>query len=129
MASEEIGYAGVRLCSISQECIPGEPVELVTSEEDEACDKPCTWNVVFNLTVPGWLPATDAFGQYSFTGAAGTRYALHAVAKFQTPSSAASTSWLSVLCLPLRFTSQTAKAPKVPITLNRFMSSLPYAST
>ena len=128
MIAEETGYAAIRLCSISQECVPGEPIELVTSDDSGTCDEPCNWNVVFNLTVPGWLPATSVFGQ-SFSGVAGTRYTLHAVAKFQSPSSATSNSWLSMLCLPLRFTSQTVKAPKLPIALNRFTSPSCYAST
>ncbi|CAL1705233.1 unnamed protein product [Somion occarium] len=125
LVTEETGYSAVRLCSISQECVPGEPVELTSEGQDE---KSYTWNVVFNLTVPGWLPATGVFGQTT-TGETGTRYALHAVAKFQSPSDNLSNSWLSALCLPLRFSSQVAKAPRFPIVLNRFMSPSPLAST
>lgn len=127
LVAEETGYAAIRLCSISQEIAPGEPVEL-SNEGHEESDKPCTWNVVFNLTIPGWLPATDVFSDSDCTEA-GTRYALYATAKFESLEDGPSRSWFSTLCTPFRQSTRTLKAPRYPIRLNRFTSPSACASS
>ncbi|KAI0797576.1 hypothetical protein C8Q75DRAFT_728852 [Abortiporus biennis] len=127
LVTEETGYTAVRLCSLSQELTRGEPVEL-SNEGHEDSDKPCTWNIVFNLTVPGWLPATAIFGDRE-AGDAGVCYALHAVAKFDNIDESNSRSWFSTLCNPFRPISRVLAAPKCPIHINRFMSPSSYASS
>lgn len=88
------------------------------NEGHEDSDEPCTWNVVFNLTIPGWLPETSVFGERE----GGTRYALHASAAVQDIDSDAPSSWLSMFCSPFRSTTRFVRTPKVPIQLNRFMN-------
>ena len=48
----ETGYSASRLCTINQELVC-EPAEL-SAETSEDTDGPSVWNVVFNLTIPGW---------------------------------------------------------------------------
>ncbi|TCD66182.1 hypothetical protein EIP91_001676 [Steccherinum ochraceum] len=129
LLAHETTYSAVRLCAISQELAPGEPIEL-NAEDNDDMDKPCTWNVVFNLTVPGWLPPSSIFGDIQTGGETGTRYALHASAKFESVDDCSASTWLSTLCNPFRFSPlRTVKAPKCPITLNRFMSTPYHASS
>lgn len=109
-----MGYSAFRLCSISKDLVLGEPIELDNEESEDPAGH-CTWNVTFNLTVPGWLPATTPFGE---TGG-GTQYALHASVAFDYVDDSAQRSWFSIFCSPLRFFSKTLKA-RVPVHLNRY---------
>ncbi|KAF5373734.1 hypothetical protein D9758_000757 [Tetrapyrgos nigripes] len=71
-----VSYAATRLCSITRELVPsGEPV-LLSNEGTEISI--CQWNVVFNLTIPGWLPPSTHFGVCG----TGVSYHLYATAKF-----------------------------------------------
>ncbi|KAL6301764.1 hypothetical protein BKA93DRAFT_919347, partial [Sparassis latifolia] len=115
MISHEMGYTGCRLCSVSQELIHGEPVELSHEGSD-----PSTWNVVFNLAVPGWLPETAVFGENE-DEKAGTHYALHATAEFSDLNDGAGPSLLSALCFPFRPSRRTVAAPIFDVPLKRFM--------
>lgn len=114
LVTEETGYAAFRLCSLEQELVTGEPLEL-TSDVASDSTIPCTWNVVFNLTVPGWLPQTSSFGQSE----AGTRYSLHASAVVQDSDHGASTSWLSAFCSTFRSNTHSVSARPVEMHLNR----------
>lgn len=120
--SEETGYSALRLCSISQELVSDDWIEL-SNEESQDLAKPCTWSVVFNLTVPGWLPESSAFGDRD----GGTNYALYASATIHS-NDAQSRAWLSTFCSPFQQPSRLLKAERVVVTLNRFTASSSYAS-
>lgn len=124
LISEETGYSAFRLCSVVQELVTGEPIEL-SNEGHEDPAQPCTWNIVFNLTVPGWLPESSCFGERE----GGTRYSLHASATIQSIEDSASGSWLSTFCSPFRSHSRVIRARRARLTLNRFMSPSERAST
>jgi hypothetical protein len=97
----------------------------LTNEGHEDSDNPCVWNVMFNLVVPGWLPATSVFGD-EFEEDAGTRYALFATAKFVALDDHGDKEWsLSTLCSIFRARTRTVQAEKCPITLRRFMNAPP----
>lgn len=120
----EIGYASIRLCSLNQELAPGEPLEL-SNEGHEDSDKPCTWNVVFDLPVPGWLPATSTFG-VSGGEDVGTRYSLFATAQFINADDNSDKTWsFSTLCSMFRAKTRVIHAPKHPITLRRHINPPP----
>ena len=111
---QDIGYAPIRLCSVTRELAPSEPPDL-SNDGHEDSDKPCTWNIVFNLPVPGWLPATSAFA------VAGTRYSLFATAFFVNMDDNSDRMWsFSTLCSLFRPKTRVIHAPKCSITLRRF---------
>lgn len=119
--TREIGYAPLRLCSITRELAPSDPLEL-SNEGHEHSDKPCTWNVVFDIPVPGWLPATSCYGDW-MEEETGTRYGLHATAKFASLDDESEKTWFfSTLCSMFRPKSRVVHAEQCPITLTRFMS-------
>jgi hypothetical protein len=126
----DVGYSPLRLISITKELVsPSEPVHI-SADEDSA-----EWRVVFDVAVPGWLPATSIFGDDD-EEAAGVSYALYARARFLSASpdlddalsAAASTSSTSVwnnLCSVVRLGPGRPKAvhaEKVPICLTRYVS-------
>lgn len=119
VVTHEIGYAPLRLCSFTRELVSSDPVEL-SNEGHE--DKPCTWNVVFDLPVPGWLPATSIYGDW-MNEDTGTRYALFATAKFVSLDDGSDKAWsLSTLCSIFRPKTKVVHAEKCPITLRRFVN-------
>ena len=80
---------------------------------------PGVWNIIFNLTIPGWLPATTTLGVEEI----GVRYTLCATAKFtnldeeQLPS-----TWsFASLCSPFRSRVKYTYA-QMPINIIRFIS-------
>jgi hypothetical protein len=130
LITPEFGYAPLRLCSVVRDLAPIEPLEL-TNEGHEDSDKSCTWNVLFNLIVPGWLPATSAFGD-ALEVDAGTRYALFATAKFVALEDNTDRMWsFSTLCSVFRPRTKTVHAQKCDVTLRRLMNapSVPFSST
>lgn len=111
------GYAPVRLCSISQELVRGDPIEL-SNEGLEYSTSTCSWNAVFDIRVPGWLPVTSTYGDADFEET-GTRYALCATATYvHLEDDPSSFSWLN-FCAPLCSRSRTVDAPQCPVTLRR----------
>jgi hypothetical protein len=100
------------------------------NEGHEDSDQSCTWNVSFNLIVPGWLPATSAFGDLVEEDA-GTRYALFATAKFVTLDDNDKTWSLYTLCSVFRPRTKVVRAERCAVTLRRFMNppSVPFSST
>lgn len=127
LISNEFGYAPLRLCSVTRQLAPHEQQQLELSNEGhEHSDKPCTWNVVFNLPIPGWLPPTSTYGDGS-EGDAGTRYSLFATANFLSldDPSDASTWSLASLCSVFRPKSKTVHAHPRPIALRRFITPPP----
>ncbi|GLB34740.1 hypothetical protein LshimejAT787_0203050 [Lyophyllum shimeji] len=114
--NEHTGYAAARLCSVTREIAPSEPVEM-TNEGHEDSDEPCVWNVVFDLPVPGWLPPSSLYGRE----AVGVRYSLFAEAKFSHVGESQSSTWsLATLCSPFRSRVKTQDARK-DIQLRRFI--------
>ncbi|THU82875.1 hypothetical protein K435DRAFT_438930 [Dendrothele bispora CBS 962.96] len=78
VVAPQVGYVGTRLCTITRELVPsGEPV-LLSNEGSESGS--CQWKVLFNLTIPGWLPPSCTFG----IDDTGVSYNLYATAKFLT---------------------------------------------
>ncbi|GJE96438.1 hypothetical protein PsYK624_126350 [Phanerochaete sordida] len=122
--SEETGYTATRLCTISHDLVSAEPLQL-SNEGLEDASESCTWSVVFNLTIPGWLPETTTFGERD----AGTSYALHASATIRSKDSAPSRSWFSTLCLPLQQQTRVFSAPPATISLVRYTMPASFAST
>ncbi|KAI6045542.1 hypothetical protein EDC04DRAFT_2139839 [Pisolithus marmoratus] len=111
------GYAPVRLCSVSQELVRGDPIEL-SNEGLEYSSIPSSWNAVFDIRVPGWLPVTSTYGDVDFEET-GSRYALYATATYvPLGDDTSSFSWFT-LCSSLCPRTRTADAPKCPVTLCR----------
>lgn len=124
VVTQEFGYAALRLCSLDRDLAQSEPIEL-TNDGHEDSDKPCTWNALFNLVIPGWFPATTAFGD-SLEEDAGTRYALFATAKFVTLDDNNDKTWsLSTFCSVFSRRTGTVHAPKCTVTLRRFVNRPP----
>lgn len=122
--SEETGYTATRLCTISQDLVEAEPLDL-TNEGLEDLSEPCAWNIVFNLRIPGWLPETSVFGERD----AGTSYALHASATIRNKDPVPSRTWFSNLCLPFQPQTRVFTAPPVDVALIRYTTPSSYAST
>lgn len=113
------GYASIRLCSITRELLPSGPLDL-SNEGREDSDKPCQWNVIFDIPVPGWLPTTSVYGDASLQ-ATGTSYALYATATFVDANHGHSSFSFANLCGPVRSRIRTVDAPRCPIILRRFV--------
>lgn len=117
--SPKTGYAPMRLCSITRELLPGDPVEI-SNEGQEDSDQPCVWNVVFDIILPGWLPTTSVYGDTSMQ-ATGTSYALYATATFADINHGPSPFSFANICGPVRPRTRTVDAHRCPITLRRFI--------
>ncbi|KAG2158509.1 uncharacterized protein EDB93DRAFT_674603 [Suillus bovinus] len=113
----DIGYAALRLCSITRELVIGEPIDLA-NEGHEDSNKPCSWNVIFDIPVPGWLPTTSMYGDRNAVEA-GTRYALYATATFISLEDGSSSIFSSFFS-PFSCRTHTINAPRCPVTLIRF---------
>ncbi|TFY58959.1 hypothetical protein EVJ58_g6084, partial [Rhodofomes roseus] len=119
LITDDTGYTPFRICSLSNELLVGQTIEL-SNEGHEEDDKPCVWNVAYNMVIPGWLPATTTYGNHP--SEAGTRYALYASATFLTVDDDANRSWFSACCSSFRSRSRVISAPRCHITVNRFVS-------
>ncbi|KAJ6497073.1 hypothetical protein C8R47DRAFT_331602 [Mycena vitilis] len=112
-----LGYSPLRLYSLSRELL-SEPIEL-SNEGQEESDEPCRWNVLFNLPIPGWLPASHDFA--SGEVGASTQYFLHAAVKFVVVDDQRNTSWsFSALCSPFRSRPRSIEKCKA-IIVRRFV--------
>ncbi|KAG8217615.1 hypothetical protein J3R82DRAFT_5767 [Butyriboletus roseoflavus] len=125
--SPATGYAPVRLCSITRELLPGGPADL-SNEGHEDSDKPCLWNVVFDIPVPGWLPTTSVYGDASLQ-AAGTSYALYVTATFVDTNKGHSSFSFANICGPVRSCTRTIDARRRSIILRRFVEPQPGPSS
>ena len=125
--SPRTGYAPIRLCSITRELLPGDPVDL-SNESHEDSDKPCLWNVVFDIPVPGWLPTTSVYGDASLQ-ATGASYALYATATFVDINHGHSSFSFANICGPVRSRTRTIDAHWCPIVLRRFIEPQPGSSS
>jgi len=91
----------------------------ITLDEDHA--EVCA---VFNVPIPGWLPATAAFGDDKTPQPSGIAYALHATAKFHEVEDASSSRLLGNIRSAVK-PSQKSKAvvaEKVPICVTRYIT-------
>ncbi|KAF7363651.1 hypothetical protein MSAN_01022300 [Mycena sanguinolenta] len=121
VASSTLGYSPLRLYTLSRELLASsEPIEL-SNEDQEQTDEPCRWNVVFDLPIPGWLPASHDFAPGDV--GASTRYYLHALVKFVVIEDNTATTWsFSSLCSPFRpRTTFRSLETRKAITLRRFV--------
>ncbi|KAI9446266.1 hypothetical protein H4582DRAFT_2052342 [Lactarius indigo] len=125
LITPEAGYFGARLCSVSKELVPKTSVEL-SNEGNEERDTPCTWHVMFDLPIPGWLPASDSYGD-SRQGFSGTQYTLYATLNFTSLEETCGPTWLSSMCTPFSSKTKAVHAEAFRMLLNRF--ALPPPST
>ncbi|KAF4603753.1 hypothetical protein EYR40_000923 [Pleurotus pulmonarius] len=97
IASTQTGYAGARVCSIAQEMVLGAPIEL-DHIQFEGSNEPSRWRVVFDMNLPGWLPATSPFGADRELG---TSYSLHASAQYTLSEEDLTFDWpILGYCMP-----------------------------
>ena len=78
------------------------------------------WNIVFNLTIPGWLPGSSAQGVGDF----GVKYFLSATARFISgDGDHAVSAWspFAALCAPFRPRFRSAETCKT-VTLRRYIN-------
>lgn len=127
MLSPGTGYAPIRLCSVTRELLPSHPVDL-SNEGREDSDKPCLWNVVFDIPVHGWLPTTSVYGDASLQ-ATGTSYALYATATFVEINEGHSSFSFATICGSVRSRIRTVDAHSCPIVLRRFVEPQPGSSS
>jgi len=126
---QEAGYAAARLCSISKELVSKTTVELSNEGDDEDGAQPCAWHVTFDLPVPGWLPASDQYGDCR-QGYSGTQYNLYATVKYTNmEESSLGSSWVSALCTPFSSKTEVVHAEQRGIMLNRFAFPLPSSAS
>ena len=90
-------------------------------EDRDHNGKTAVWNFVFDIPVPGWLPATSTFGS-DLHGAAGTRYSLFAEARFASFGEGHARGWsLAALCNTISPRDRVVHARRCDIELTRFM--------
>ena len=121
LITQETGYSAVRLCRLKRDLAPTQSL-LLSNDGHEDNNTPASWNFVFDLPIPGWLPSSSVYGS-AIGGQTGTRYALYAVARF-TPleDSQHSRSWsLSSLCAPFIPRVKSTSAPRREIEIVRIM--------
>lgn len=93
LVTPDTGYTPYRICSVTKELAPQNPPFCLNNESSESSDKPCVWNVIFDLAIPGWLPSSNF--EDSGNAPIAIRYALHATATFVNPEEATSTSYFA----------------------------------
>ena len=128
LVTPDTGYTPYRICSVTKELAPQNPLFELSNESFEDSGKPCVWNVIFDLAIPGWLPTSD-FGDNENAPIA-IRYALHATATFVSPEQAPSTSYFACFTNPVTtsfFSSlfpspRTVRAKRCDIEIARVMA-------
>jgi hypothetical protein len=127
LVSDGGGYSAARVCSITKELIDGEPLLISNEDELASLDTKKTpsprWDVVFNIPIPGWLPATSAFGQFFNDMESGTKYTLYAKATFRDLNAAKSPTLPTLLCGLFRPYSRTMRSTPCPIIIRRLYIS------
>jgi hypothetical protein len=117
LVTQEATYSAARLCSISKELVSKTTIEL-SNEGHEDGEEPCLWHIMFDLPIPGWLPASDLYGDCR-QGFSGTQYNIYASARFSNVDSLGP-SWVSALCPPFFPRNNILHAERRKIMLNRF---------
>ena len=122
LVTQEASYSAIRLCTISKELVSKTTIELSNEleghEGDPGGEGPSVWHIMFDLPIPGWLPASDLYGDCR-QGFSGTQYNLYASARFSTVDSLGP-SWVSALCPPFFPRNNVLHADHRRIMLNRF---------
>ena len=126
LITSEAGYFAARLCSVSKELVPKTSVEL-SNEGHEDRDTPCTLHVMFDLPIPGWLPASDPYGDCR-QGFSGTQYNLYATLNYTNLEETYGPSWFSSICTPFSSKTKSVHAEAFTVSLNRFALPLPSTS-
>ena len=129
LVTPDTGYTPYRICSVTKELAPQNPLFELSNESFEGSGKPCVWNVVFDLAIPGWLPSSN-LGDSENTPVA-IQYALHATATFVNPEQATSTSYFTCFTRTLSTSSffpslfppvRTVRAKRCDIDIARVMA-------
>ncbi len=118
LVTQEATYSAIRLCTISKELVSKTTIEL-SNEGHEDGEGPSVWHIMFDLPIPGWLPASDLYGDCR-QGISGTQYNLYASARFSNVDSL-SPSWVSALCPPFFPRNNVLHAESRKIMLKRFV--------
>lgn len=110
------GYSAVRLCTITKSLVtPSCPIEICADDFEDGA----TWNITFDLRLPGWLPPSDIFGDIT-SAPPGTSYALHCVAiSIPLDDRDTAPSWMS-LCTPTFLRTRVVEAAPCPVVVNRY---------
>jgi len=106
-ASSQIGYSAARLCRVERELVT-QPIAIST-EGGQSADVA----VIFDLTIPGWLPATTT-ARHGIAVVSNS-YSLFTTATYRTQ---VETGFLSQ-CLPYLTRNSRASAPRVDIEVVR----------
>ena len=128
LVTPDTGYTPYRICSVTKELAPQSPLFELNSESFEDSDKPCVWNVIFDLAIPGWLPSSNLEDDENAPVA--IRYALHAAATFVSPGQALSTSYFACFASPITNSlfpswfpsSRTVRAKRCDVEIARVMA-------
>ncbi|TEB26566.1 hypothetical protein FA13DRAFT_1019838 [Coprinellus micaceus] len=112
------GYTGLRLCSVTKELVASSEGIEFTNEGHEDDNEPCQWDVLFNLPIPGWLPASTTMGMDEI----GISYGLYATAKFiNLDIEHGPSPWsFATFCTPFRSRVRSTYASKA-ISLRRYV--------
>ena len=117
LVTQEATYSAIRLCTVSKELVSKATIEL-SNEGHQNGEGPCVWHIMFDLPIPGWLPASDLYGDCR-QGFSGTQYNLYASARFSNVDSLGP-SWVSALCPPFFPRNNVLQAESRRIMLKRF---------
>lgn len=125
LVTPETGYSACRLIEFSQELLVDSPLRLQHTWAQGSPRDPARWFIVFNLTVPGWLPASShtAFGDSAYKEPE-ISYRLSATAKYREDKSSAKSSWRSAYYGSAVHTAQTSGTS---VKINRY--TLPSSSS
>ncbi|KZT39728.1 hypothetical protein SISSUDRAFT_590270 [Sistotremastrum suecicum HHB10207 ss-3] len=118
LVSAATGYTAVRLCSVSRELVSEGPLEI-SNEGHEHLEHGSQWDIVFDLPIPGWLPASCQFGEGCDALESGTQYFLYATARFREIPDGCHT-FLSNICDIFRPKHRRMNASRCPIILTRY---------
>lgn len=98
LVTPDTGYTPYRICSVTKELAPQGPLFELNNESFEGSGKPCVWNVIFDLAIPGWLPSSNL--EDGEDTPISIRYALHATATFLSPEQAPPISYFACFASP-----------------------------
>ncbi|RDX40274.1 hypothetical protein OH76DRAFT_1366482 [Lentinus brumalis] len=121
LVTPQTGYASCRVIEFSEELITNGPVEIHHSWDQGSSRDRARWFIVFNLKVPGWLPATcsTTFGD-QMREEPEVSYRLSAVAKYRDAKPTPQLSWRSCYGYMTLPTTQVAKTSGVSVKVNRY---------
>jgi hypothetical protein len=114
----QIGYSAARLCRVEREIV-AQPI-VISTEGEQSADVA----VIFDLTVPGWLPATTTARHG--TAVVSNSYSLFATATYRTQVQA---GFLWPRCLPALTRNSKVSAPRVEIEIVRHRVAPPVNTT